>query len=76
MISDFATYGWGSFRLRREFRLPALLAIALLGTTLFIAPWATLSVVVLLYAIAIPFAVRSYAKVKRRRAAERTATER
>jgi len=76
MISDFATYGWGSFRLRREFRLPALLGIALLGTALFIAPWATLSIVVLLYAIAIPFAVRSYAKVKRRRAAERTASER
>jgi CDP-diacylglycerol--serine O-phosphatidyltransferase len=76
MISDFATYGWGSFRLRREFRLPALVLIGLVGAALLTAPWATLGVVVLLYAIAIPFAIRSYAKVKRRRAAERTASER
>ena len=74
MISDFATYGWSSFRLRREFRLVALLAIALIGTALFTAPWATLGVVVIVYAAAIPFAIRSYAKVRRRRAAERTET--
>jgi CDP-diacylglycerol--serine O-phosphatidyltransferase len=74
MISDFATYGWGSFRLRRGLRLPALLLIGLIGAALFIAPWATLGVIVILYVVAIPFAIRSYARVKRRRAAERTAT--
>jgi CDP-diacylglycerol---serine O-phosphatidyltransferase len=37
---------------------------------LLTAPWATLAVVGVLYAGAIPFAVRSYAKVKLRRAAE------
>lgn len=76
MISDLATYGWGSFRLRRSLRLPALLLIGLIGTALFTAPWATLGVIVILYAAAIPFAIRSYAKVKRRRAAEQTASER
>jgi CDP-diacylglycerol--serine O-phosphatidyltransferase len=74
MISDLATYGWSSFRLRREFRLPALVLVALVGTALFTAPWATLSVIIILYAIAIPFAIRSYARVKRRRAAERIAS--
>ncbi len=74
MISDLATYGWSSFRLRREFRLPALLMIGLIGAALLTAPWATLAVVILLYVVAIPFAVRSYTRVKRRRAAERTAT--
>lgn len=73
MISDLATYGWSSFRLRREFRLPALLLIGLIGAALLTAPWATLGVSVILYAAAVPFAVRSYAKVKRRRAAERIA---
>jgi CDP-diacylglycerol--serine O-phosphatidyltransferase len=73
MISDLATYGWGSFRLRREFRLPALVLVALMGTALFTAPWATLSVIIIMYAAAIPFAIRAYAKVKRRRAAEQTA---
>ena len=76
MISDFATYGWGSFRLRRSLRLPALLLVALVGTALFIAPWVTLSAIIILYAAAIPFAIRAYARVKRRRAAERTANER
>lgn len=73
MISDLATYGWSSFRLRREFRLPALVLIALIGTALATAPWATLGVITVLYTAAIPFAVRSYSRVKRRRAAERTA---
>jgi CDP-diacylglycerol--serine O-phosphatidyltransferase len=70
MISDLPTYGWSSVRLRQEYRLPALLLIALLGTALFVSPWATLSVLGLLYAAMIPFAVRSYAKVRQRRAAE------
>jgi len=70
MISDLATFGWSSFRLRQEYRLPALLLIALLGTALFIAPWPTLSIAGITYALMIPFAVRSYARVKRRRASE------
>lgn len=74
MISDLATYGWGSFRLRREFRLPALVLIGLVGAALLTAPWATLGVIVIVYAAAIPFAVASYARVKRRRAAEQTAS--
>ena len=74
MISDLATYGWSSFRLRREFRLPALLMIGLVGAALATAPWATLGVVIIVYAAAIPFAVRSYAKVRRRRAAEKIAS--
>ncbi len=70
MISDLATYGWSSFRLRRSFRLPALLLIGLVGAAMLTAPWATLAAAVILYAAAIPFAVRGYARVKRRRAAE------
>jgi CDP-diacylglycerol---serine O-phosphatidyltransferase len=70
MISDLPTYGWSSFRLRQEYRLPTLLLIALLGTALITQPWATLSLLGLVYAAMIPLAVRSYAKVRRRRAAE------
>lgn len=68
MISQFATFGLGSFRLRQEWRVPALLVIALLGTSLITATWATLSALIILYAAAIPFAVRSYARLKARRA--------
>jgi CDP-diacylglycerol--serine O-phosphatidyltransferase len=67
MISQFPTYGTGSLRLRQEWRLPALLLIALIGTSLITATWATLSALILLYAIAIPLAARSYARIKARR---------
>ncbi|WP_404713245.1 CDP-alcohol phosphatidyltransferase family protein [Sphingomonas sp. MMS24-J13] len=69
MISGLATYGWTSFRLRREFRLPALLLVCLVGAALVNDPWTTLAVIVALYVISIPFGMRSYAKVKRQRAA-------
>jgi len=69
MISELSTYGWSSFRLRREFRLPALVLIGLVGAAMLTAPWATLSVVIALYAAAIPLAISSYARVKRRREA-------
>lgn len=69
MISELATYSWISFRLRREFRLPALLLIGLGGAALINDPWSTLSVFIILYAGAIPLAVRSYARFKRQRAA-------
>ena len=71
MIAEVSTYGWSSFRLRREYRLPALLLIGLAGAALLTAPWATLSVLTILYAAAIPLAARSYARIKRQRAAAR-----
>jgi CDP-diacylglycerol--serine O-phosphatidyltransferase len=64
MISGLATYGWTSFRLRRDFRLPALLLIGLLGAALINDPWSTLSLLIILYAASIPFALRSYAKIR------------
>lgn len=73
MISNLATFSWGSLRLRSHIRLGAILAIALLGAALLSAPWETLSVAAIIYALLIPFSIASYAKVKRGR---RTAAER
>jgi CDP-diacylglycerol---serine O-phosphatidyltransferase len=69
MISNVATFSWGSLRLRRHVRLGAILVIALIGGALFSAPWHTLSVSALLYAALIPFSVMSYARVRRLRGA-------
>ena len=69
MISDLATFGWTSFRLRRELRLPLLLLVGLFGAAVITAPWATLSVGVILYSAAIPPAVSAYSRFKQRRAA-------
>jgi CDP-diacylglycerol--serine O-phosphatidyltransferase len=68
-ISNLATFSWTSFRLRRNVRLEAIVVIALVGGALFTAPWETLTVAAVLYALTIPFSVLSYAKVKRQRAA-------
>ena len=69
LISNIATFSWSSLRLRRTIRLEALAGVAILGGALLTAPWETLSVVTIIYALLIPFSIRSYAKVKRRRAA-------
>jgi CDP-diacylglycerol---serine O-phosphatidyltransferase len=73
MISNVATYSWGSIRLRRTIRLEAILLLALVGTALFAEPLWTLIIVSIGYVALIPFSIRSYAKVKRRRAAEQNA---
>ena len=69
VISSVATFSWGSFRLRRNVRLEAIVIIALVGAAVFSAPWETLSVVALLYLAMIPFSVASYAKIRRQRGA-------
>ena len=74
MISNVATFSWTSLRLRSHMRLTALVVIALVGAALFSAPWPTLSAVALLYVASIPFSVLAYARIKRRRKAERAAT--
>ena len=71
MISNVATFSWGSIRLRRTIRLEAILLLALVGTALFAEPLWTLIIVCIGYVAMIPFSIRSYSKVKRRRAAER-----
>jgi CDP-diacylglycerol--serine O-phosphatidyltransferase len=68
MISTVPTFSWTSFRLRSHVRLWVLVAIAMVGGALFVAPWDTLSAGAALYALSIPFALASYARVRRQRA--------
>lgn len=68
MISNVATFSWGSIRLRRNIRLEAILLFALVGTALFAEPLWTLIGVSIAYVASIPFSIRSYANVRLRRA--------
>ena len=70
MISNVATFSWGSIRLRQNIRLEAILLLALVGTALFAEPLWTLIAVSIGYIALIPFSMRSYARVRRRRAAQ------
>ncbi len=70
MISNIATFSWGSVRLRRSVRIEAIAIIGLLGAALITAPWPTLLVICTAYLATIPFSMVSYAKAKRARKAE------
>ena len=70
MISTVATYSWGSIRLRRSWRLPAIAGIGLLGAVLVTATWHTLLAISAIYLALLPFSMASYSKFKRRRAAQ------
>jgi CDP-diacylglycerol---serine O-phosphatidyltransferase len=72
MISNVATFSWGSIRLRRNIRLEAILLLALVGTALFAEPLWTLIGVSVGYVALIPFSMRSYSKVRQRRATVET----
>ena len=67
MISSVATFNWSALRLRREWRLPAIAAVALFGTALVTAPWQTLIGVTTAYLVSIPFSIVAYRKIKRQR---------
>ena len=69
MISNIATFSWGSLRLRRSWRLFALAGVGLLVAALITEPWLTLLAVSTLYVALIPFSMMAYARVRRRRAA-------
>lgn len=67
MISNVATYSWGSIRLRPSYRLAALLGVGLIGAALLSEPWATLAITALIYAIVIPFSILSFRRIRRLR---------
>ena len=69
MISNVATFSWGSMRLRRSYRLFALAGVVLLVAALITEPWLTLLAVSAIYVALIPFSIAAYARVKQRRAA-------
>jgi CDP-diacylglycerol--serine O-phosphatidyltransferase len=69
IISSVATFSLGSMRLRRTVRLEALVLIAILGAALVTVPWETLSLIVIVYLLLIPFSMMRYARIRRQRAA-------
>lgn len=68
MISSVPTYTWSSIRIRRGWRLLALAGVALFGAALLNEPWLTLLGISIVYLATLPFALATYARVKRRRA--------
>lgn len=70
MASSVPTYSWGSVRVRPSARIAALAGVGLFAGSLFSAPWMTISLMCIAYAVAVPFAWRSYARAVRRAEAD------
>jgi CDP-diacylglycerol--serine O-phosphatidyltransferase len=70
MISNVATFSWGSLRIRRSWRLLGLAGVGLLVAALITEPWFTLLAVSTIYLTLIPFSIAAYSRVMRRRAVQ------
>lgn len=66
MASSLPTFSWSSARLRPEWRMPALLGVGLFAAALFSAPWMTLSLLCVAYAVSVPLALRSARRIRLR----------
>ena len=71
MVSSLATFSWSSLKLRQNIRFEAIVVVVLVGAGLISAPWHTATALCLLYLIALPFSISSYARVRRLRATPR-----
>lgn len=72
MVSNLPTFSWKSLRVRSEYRIPALVAVALFAGALLSSPYMTLSLISIAYAATIPFSIHSYRKIRRQAAADPT----
>jgi CDP-diacylglycerol--serine O-phosphatidyltransferase len=70
MVSSLATYSWSSLRLRRNVRFEAIVVVVIFAAAIVSAPWQTLSLICIAYLLTLPFSIRSYARIRRQRAAE------
>lgn len=70
MVSNLPTFSWKSVKLKRSMRLPVLLLVGLFAASLFTAPWGTLSLLSIGYAISIVLSVRSYGRLQRQERAQ------
>lgn len=65
MVSTIPTFSGKKMRIPQSFVIPVLIVVGLLVAALVNAPWQTLSVLGILYLIAIPLSIRSYLRLKR-----------
>lgn len=62
LVSRLPVWSAKSFRLRREYALPAILAAAFYVVLLVVYPWGTLSLSTLAYLIFLPLSARAYSR--------------
>ncbi|MCW9034131.1 MAG: CDP-diacylglycerol--serine O-phosphatidyltransferase [Alphaproteobacteria bacterium] len=68
LVSQIPTYSFKQFKIPHKYVLPTMLGVGLFVALSVTQPWATLSIILSAYLISVPFAIRSYAKLKRKTA--------
>ncbi len=63
-VSNLRTYSFKKMKVPSQFVLPSLAGVALVIAMLVGRPWITMSIVLILYILTIPFSVKSFAKLK------------
>ena len=66
MVSRVPTYSFKKFKVPANWVLPTMLIVGLFAALLVSAPWATLSVILVLYLVSIPIAGVAHRKLSRR----------
>jgi CDP-diacylglycerol--serine O-phosphatidyltransferase len=64
MVSRIPTYAFKTGKIPHRWVLPVMLLVGLLAASIVSAPWITLSVVLVVYSISIPFSVRAYRRLE------------
>ncbi len=65
LVSRIPTYAFKKFKVPHPWVLPTMLFVGLLAAFAISVPWFTLSMVMAVYLISIPFSVRSYKRLQR-----------
>lgn len=68
MVSKIPTFSAKRFRVPAVWALPLMVLVGLLAAFLVTEPWATLGIVLIIYAVSIPFSVRSFRSLQKRAA--------
>ncbi len=65
LVSRVPTYSFKKSKVGSRWVLPTMIIVVLIAAAAISAPWATLTTVLVLYIVSIPFSMRSHAKLSR-----------
>ena len=75
LVSRLRTFAFKNFRIPHNWVLPTMLVVGLLAALTVSAPWMTLLVILLVYAVSLPFGPRQFKKLRAQTMAAEDAAE-
>lgn len=75
LVSRIPTFSFKKFKVPPQWILPTMLFVGLFAASVVTAPWATLSLLLIAYALSMPFSSRAYRRLKKQDEAAAGAAE-